>query len=166
MNNACRQLEPLLVSAAAGDLDTLTPEQVAALEAHVNACPSCAARLAGQVPQPDARMTPPVVLPSEEQWDRVWEEIETGTGTAGGHSSPSVGLLRRLWQPLVAAAACVLLVVVWRSATPMARQPWDLELSNNVVVHEIETFGDVTPLVVYSSDDGAAVIWMLENEGA
>jgi hypothetical protein len=59
------------------------------------------------------------------------------------------------------------MVVMWRSAPMSETQTWELKLSHNVVVHEIETFGDLTSLVVYpAEDDGATVVWFLENEGA
>jgi hypothetical protein len=166
MTDACEQLEPILRLAAAGDFDALAPAQVAALETHVNTCPRCTARLAEHVPEPDADLAPPVQMPSDHQWNQVWDEIQAAPDNVSGRGSPGIARLRRLWQPLVAAAACLFMIVMWRSALPAAESTWNLQLSDNVVVHEIETFGDVTSLVVYGDDNGAAVIWMLEDEGA
>jgi len=167
MSESCRQLDQLLALAAAGDFDALTPQQVAALEAHLNTCSPCAARLARSAPAADVRLTPAVELPSEEGWDRVWEVIEAARQTRVRQAWPARGAVQRLWRPLLAAAACILMVVMWRSAPMSETQTWELKLSDNVVVHEIETFGDLTSLVVYpAEDDGATVVWFLENEGA
>jgi len=165
MNEACGQFEQLVATAASGNFDALTPEQVVALEGHLNACAHCAARLADHTPQPDAHLAPPIELPSEQQWNQVWETIEAAQ-TRAGPARPGIGGFQRLWRTVAAAAACLLLAALWRSATPSATAEWDLKLSDHVVVHEVETFGDVVSLVVYSDDDSAAVIWMLDDEGA
>ena len=166
MSESCRQFEQLLAFAATGGFDALTPQQTAALEAHLNTCSPCAARLARSAPAADVRLTPAVELPSEEGWDRVWEAIDAARQTRVRQAWSASGAVQRLWRPLLAAAACILMVVMWRSAPMSETQTWELKLSDNVVVHEIETFGDLTSLVVYpAEDDGATVVWFLENEG-
>jgi hypothetical protein len=167
MSETCQQLEGVLAAAAAGDFAALTPQQAAVLEAHLSACSPCAARLARSAPAADERIAPAVELPSEEDWDHVWEAIDAATQTRVRHARPARGGVRRLWRPLLAAAACILMVVTWRSVPMSGTQTWDLKLSEDVVVHEIETFGDLTSLVVYPADgDEATVVWFLENEGA
>jgi anti-sigma factor RsiW len=167
MSERCQQLEGLLAAAARGDFDAMTPEQVAALEAHLNTCSPCAARLARSTPVADVRVAPAVQPPSEEGWDRVWEAIEAERQTGVRQAGPARGAVHWLWRPLLAAAACILMVVIWRSVPMSETQTWELKLSDNVVVHEIETFGDLTSLVVYpAEDDEPTVVWFLENEGA
>jgi len=167
MSESCRQLEQPLALAAAGNFDALTPQQVAALEAHLSACSRCAAHLARSAPAADVWFAPAVELPSEEDWEHVWEAIDAAMETRVRPAWPARGVVQRLWRPLLAVAACILMVVMWRSAPMSETQTWDLKLSDNVAVHEIETFGDLTSLVVHpAEDDGATVVWFLENEGA
>jgi len=167
MSETCQQLEGPLAAAATGDFAALTPQQVAALEAHLSACSCCATHLARSAPAADVRLIPAVELPSEKGWDRVWEAIDAARQTRARQAWPARGVIQRLWRPLLAAAACILMVVMWRSAPMSETQTWELKLSDNVVVHEIETFGDLTSLVVHpAEDDGATVVWFLENEGA
>jgi hypothetical protein len=167
MSETCQQLKGLLAAAAAGDFAALTPQQAAVLEAHLNTCSPCAARLARSAPAADAWLIPAVGLPSEEDWDHVWEAIDAATQTRVQQAWLARGAVQRLWRPLLAAAACILMVVTWRSVPMSETQAWDLRLSEDVVVHEIETFGDLTSLVVHpAEDDGATVVWFLQSEGA
>ena len=92
----------------------------------------------------------------------VWERIDA----AGAAPQPPAYVLRRafrLWRPLAAAAACVALLLVWRAMSPAPQSSWSIELSEDVVVHEVEVFGDASAFVAYSEDGGAAAIWVLEE---
>lgn len=162
MTTPSDNLDELLDRVCAGRLDELTPEQVAALEAHLDATPTAAERLANVLPEPDPHLSAAVSSPTEDEWNAVWERIESVTSTTQSPRRPLSRLLR-IWSPLLAAAACVLLVVIWRLSAPPA---WKMQLSEDVVVHELEVFGNSTAFVAYSDDDdGSAMIWVFEENG-
>ena len=56
-------------------------------------------------------------------------------------------------------------MLMWRGMTPPEQSAWPIQLSDQVVVHEIEVFGDADAFVEYADDGGVAMIWVLENEG-
>lgn len=157
-------MDDLLMRVTDGRLDELTPEQVAALEAHLSATPAAAERLANVLPAPDPRLILPESLPSEVDWNELWERIDTAT--AARQPAPrAISRVLRLWPPLVAAAACLLLAVLWRTTLSPAESPWEIRLSDDVVVHELEVFGDASAFVAYSGDEsGTAVIWVFGED--
>ena len=63
MNAACEQFAAALQGFIDGRLDALAPEQVAALEAHLNACRACAARLAAAQARPEAALRDSLAAP-------------------------------------------------------------------------------------------------------
>lgn len=171
--------DQLLERVAAGRLDELSPEQVAALEAHVNESAAAAARLANLVPQPPAGQFAPVAEPTAAEWERVWRGVEAAEVRSAARGAGAVEVRRtvrdrggarrflRLWEGVAAAAACVLLAVLWRSSQPAAEASWPIQLSQHVEVDSLEVFDDSTAFVVVP-DDGSdgAVIWVLEESGA
>lgn len=173
MNENRKQLEALLDRVAAGELDALAPSEIEQLEAHLNEAPEAAMRLADVRP-PTMRIPAPAI-PAESAWDSVFERVvaaDDGVETTSPVRPASVaarrGRLPRLlkaWEPLLAAAAVVLLAVVWRFSPvqPNPADNWDLHLATDVSVDEIETYGDATSFVAYS-DDGSTVIWVVEND--
>jgi len=164
MTTPTESFDELLERVSAGQLDDLTPEQVAALEAHLNATPAAAERLVDVMPTPDPQLTSGVPSPSGADWDRVWERIDS-VATSRARPPRSLGRVFRLWQPLAAAAACLLLIVVWRTMLSPAEPPWEIQLSDDVVVHELEVFGNASAFVAYADDEsGAAVIWVFEED--
>ena len=157
-------VEKLLAQVAAGRLDDLTPEQVAVLEAHLNAAPAASERLASAAPPGDPQPTGAPPSPSETEWNRIWKRIDSAAVTRAPRPTRSMHTVR-LWQAVTAVAACLLLVVVWRLASPPTAASWQMRLSNDVVVHEVEVFGDATSFIAYSEDgSGSAVIWVLEED--
>jgi hypothetical protein len=163
MNASSHNPDELLARVADGQLDQLTPEQVAALEAHLNTTPAVADRLADVVPAPDPHLVPASSPPSEAEWDALWERVDSA-GSAR-QTPNTIARVLRFWRPLAAVAACLLLVVLWR-AVPWASEPsWKMQLSDDVVVHELEVFGDSSAFVAYSDDEsGSAVIWIFEGD--
>ena len=155
--------DELLAQVAGGRLDELTPEQVAALEAHLNATPAAAERLADVVPASDPGMSHMPAPPSATEWDELWERVDSALPVR--KSAPrEVGRVIRLWEPLAAVAACLLLMILWRAGPAPAQPAWEMRLSDHVVVHELEVFGDASSFVAYSDDDsGTAVIWVIEE---
>jgi hypothetical protein len=163
MTTPMDNLDELLACVAEGRLDDLTPEQVAALEEHLNAMPAAAERLAGIVPaaEPQLRDT---AAPSAAEWNDVWERIESATAP-GETRSRVIGRAAWLWRTVTAAAACLLLVVVWRIGASATEPAWEIQLSDHVLVHELEVFGDASSFVAYAEDgSGSAVIWVFEED--
>lgn len=163
MTKPIDNLDELLARVADGRLDDLTPEQVAALEAHLDATPPAADRLAGVTPTPDPQLTAAPPTPSETEWNGIWQRIDSAIPMRG--PTPTViARVIRLWRPLAAAAACLLLLLVlWRLAP--STPSWEIHLSNDVVVHELEVFGNSSAFVAYSDDDdGSAMIWVFEED--
>lgn len=163
MSTADRNLENLLATVADGRLDELSPDQVAALEEYLDASPDAAARLAAASPNPDPRLSPAAASPTTAEWDAVWDNVESASSTPNAQS----GLQRliRFWRPLSAAAACALLMLMWRGIPRSDDAAWPIQLSDQVVVHEIEVFGDADAFVDYGDGGGGAMIWLLEDEG-
>jgi hypothetical protein len=164
MTTPIENFDRLLDRVSAGQLDDLTPEEVAALEAHLNTTPAAAQRLADAVPTPDPRLTFAVPSPSDADWDRVWERIHSAEAAplAPRHA---VRRVFRLWQPLAAAAACLLMIIIWRTMLSPAKPSWELRLSDDVVVHELDVSGDASAFVAYADDgSGTAVIWVFEED--
>jgi hypothetical protein len=162
MTETNHNLDALLALVADGRLDELTPEQVAALEEHLNARPEAVGRLENVVPEPDSLAGHAGPAPSEAEWEAVWDGIDAGCAVAGGSEPRRIGRVITFWQPLVAVAACLLLIVFWR-AMP-SRNRWPIELSDHVVVHDLEVFGDESAFIAYSDDNtGSAIIWVFDE---
>ena len=154
-------LDKLLARLRDGAIDELSPEEIAALEAHLNAETEFADALADTVPVPDCPAFDRSG-PTAAEWEGVWQSIESAqTQEAGKTRSPR---FVRFWQPLFAAAACLMLVITWRfgaSNTPH----WNAQLSNDVVVHELEVYDDASSMVAYTGDgSGSAIIWVFEED--
>lgn len=164
MNAPEHNLDDLLARVADGRLDELTPEQVAALEAQLEADPGAAERLADVVPASEAVLSPEIPPPSNAEWEHVWDAIESALPARALAPRASRRMFHR-WRPLVAVAACVALVVLWHLTPTEFGSPRPLRMSDHVVVHELEVFGDESAFVAYSDDDaGSAVIWVFESD--
>ena len=163
MTTPGENLDELLDRVAAGQLDELTSEQVAALEAHLNTTPGAAERLADIVPEADPRLSVIAPTPTDADWGEVWRRVDSAALTRES-TARVIGRTIRLWQPLAAAAACLLLMILWRVAPLRTEPAWELQLSGSVVVHELEIFGGDSAFVAYSDDDGSAVIWVFEED--
>jgi len=163
--SAKRNNDDLLRLVADGRLDALRPDEVAALEKHLLADLRAADACASVPPEPDPLFaSTPVPLPTESSWQGVWREIERA---AREKHTPVRSLGWRLWPPIMAAAACVLVLTSWFSRPAGTAGAADSLLATNVEVLELEVFGDETPMVVATGDHGAAIIWVLdESEGA
>lgn len=162
---ACRDFEDAIGHFVAGRLHAIAPERMAALEAHVNGCAACAARMesAGVVPGdvPDEAVAPP----NEDEWAKVWSGIEQAT--ARTVSAPRPGRWLRTVQTWGAiAAALALTISVWQFGAGGAESAWVLELArgDDTEISSIEVFGDSMPMVLFAGDDEISVIWVFENE--
>jgi hypothetical protein len=165
-------LEQALRAVSHGDLDALTPEQVARLERVLNDEPAVAQRVGAQVPRCDALLADALreldqsAKPSGQNWQNVWEQIETAAPAAiGRHETGVSARILRLWRPLAAAAACLLLVAGWKLMPAPADELWPMELASNVEISDIEVGDGMTSFVVSTGDEsGSEIIWVLDDQ--
>lgn len=75
-------LDEWLEQSLRGDFDALTPQQVAALEAALNASPELAARAAAAPPRVELP-SPEIALPTQAEWDAVWAKVNARVAVAG-----------------------------------------------------------------------------------
>lgn len=166
MNRACETIRDALQAVESGRLDALSDAQVSSLESHLEDCAACAARLAGADPPAVSSRNASLAGPSDAEWSAVWDGIESGSATTD--SRPVRARLRlapRFWTMGAAAAALLLAVGLWRVGEWPGSGP-HMQLSSNVEVHEIEVFGDATTFVALDDRGGAAMIWVVQDEGA
>lgn len=166
MSAAENRIEQLLATVAAGRLDALSAEQLAELERALASDARLAARVGTVRPAADARLRATVPLPTPAQWSETWDAIDSRTA-AGARRTAAAGLrILRLWQGLAAAAACLLVVWMWRMQSPPSTG-YAIELTTSVQVDELEVFGDATAVVVAPSDEMPyPVISVVMNGGA
>jgi hypothetical protein len=138
-------LEQALRAVSHGELDALTPEQVARLERVLNDEPAVAQRVGAQVPQREAPLAEALdewdrsAQPSRQEWQNVWARIETAAPAAVWRNQAGVSArILRFWRPLAAAAACLLLVAGWKLMPAPADELWPMELASNVEISDIE----------------------------
>ena len=166
MNRACETIRAALQAVETGRLDALSDAQVSSLESHLEECAACAARLSGAKPPMDSSKRAPPAGPSDAEWSAVWEGIENASATTDLQPKRSRStIVLRFWPVGAAAAALMLAVGLWRVGHLPGSRP-SMQLSSHVEVHEIEVFGDATTFVALDDDGGAAMIWVVQDEGA
>lgn len=172
MTSPPENLDAALRAVAAGELDSLTPAQVAALEEALNREPRVAARLKSCAPVPDPLLAAALTrltqhhAPTKIAWDRVWERVdEATTPVVARHQATPARVLFRFWKPLAVAAACAVLALTWRFGSPSADE-WPLRLATSVEIVSLEVYDGATPFVIQSGGEhGVSVIWMLPDQG-
>ncbi|QOJ15445.1 MAG: hypothetical protein HRU75_12710 [Planctomycetia bacterium] len=159
----CVLLSDALTALREGRFEALTPDAVAAAEAHLNTCAACAGQLGAVRPasagDPLVRAAP---SPLPVQWRRAWSAIaDRSPASSSIWRGGRAGILRSAWTPLAAAAACVMMVVSWRLAAPPVESGlWSLAAAGDVRVLEMDVGDGVTAMV----GDGPTVVWILEPE--
>lgn len=153
----------------AGQVDALHPEEVARLEGLLNSSPALAERLGGQVPPVDEKLAAALralearAAPDASAWTRVWHALDAAAPAARhaavGRRRPRV---LRLWAPLTAAAACLLLALLWTGRGHPPAESWPLRLATDAVISELEVSGDTMAFIVSAGD--VNVIWVLPTE--
>jgi len=168
MSQSHDSLDAALRAVAAGQWEALTPEQVERLERVLNEEPAVAARLAGRKPELGARLAEVLEVlveqtrPAPRVWQDMWERIDAAAPAAVRHGA---GRILRLWTPLAAAAACVILVLLW-TLEPSTSEEWPLQLATSVEIDELEVPEGATPMVISTGgENGIDVIWVLEDKG-
>lgn len=163
MSDGSRDIQTLMALAEAGRFDELAPQEMARLEAYLNGDQAAAARFANQRPPPARELAPRVAAPAGAAWARVWGEIDAATRAA-----PRVRTIR-LWRAavgLMAAAACIVLAVIWSAGGRPPGSRDALHLVAGAEIQEIEVFDDATPFIVSAGDDGEIpVIWVMGDSG-
>lgn len=164
-------LDEALRAVAAGNLDALTPEQVARLERVLNDEPGVAARLAACTPAPEPKLATALqaaeqaALPPAQRWDLTWQRIDAAAPLTQRRAHAGIaGRLIRLWQPLVAAAACLMLAVMWRTTSSPTEDAWPMQLATDVQIDSLEVPDGMTSLIVAGGDDNYKLIWILPDE--
>lgn len=155
-----KDIQAELEALAAGWLDSLSPEQIARLETHLNANPTAADQLADRTPTVEPVLHTGVEHPPAEAWESVWENIESAT------ARPITWLPRllRLWQPLAAVAACLLMVGIWYFNREAAPAPWPVEWAREMEINDLQVFEGSMPFVLSAGNDGTiSMIWVIEN---
>lgn len=177
MNRDCMLLRDSLDALVADGFAALSPDRIAALEAHLNSCRDCAERIGAARPSDvsdGVRMAArAVVPPTAAEWESVWNRVEVATqGNSSVWSAGGRGIWRRAWRPLAGVAACVMIVAAWRFASPIV-QPrlfvpppvdglWRLADAGDVEVLEFEVGDGMTAVV----GGGPTALWVIEpNEG-
>ncbi|MBK8913741.1 MAG: hypothetical protein IPM64_03905 [Phycisphaerales bacterium] len=159
----CARQSDALTALREGRFDALTPDAVAAAEAHLNHCAACADKLGAARP---VSASDPLVQaprqPAAAQWRRAWAVIaDRSPSVSSIWRAGRAGILRSAWTPLAAAAACVMMVVSWRFAAPPVESGlWSLAAAGDVRVLEMDVGEGVTAMV----GDGPTVVWILEPE--
>jgi hypothetical protein len=159
MNPDHRKIETLFAQLAAGRLDELTPQQISALEAAIHESPELADRLAAIAPPGDAGLQAPAATPSRAEWARTWNAIEESFASRPSAQPAPAGRIYTLGRAAAAVAACIGLVVLWRSLpfTPATSSGWELAASNDTEILELEVFDGRSATLHFADDDSGAV---------
>ena len=159
MSSINDNLRDALDAIVTGDLDGHTPDQIARLEARLNANADARASLADVVPAVEPALHAAVEVPPDDVWEDVWQRIDESV------SAEPQPLLLRLWRPLTAVAACVLMVGFWSMGNKPAVADWPVEWAQEVEIDELEVSEGATPLVAaVGSEDPVPVIWVIDDE--
>ncbi|MBI5866365.1 MAG: hypothetical protein HZB38_17990 [Planctomycetes bacterium] len=153
-------LKSLLARVEAGELDSLTPEQVARLEQHLHESPAAADRVGRAQPPTDRLLAAPIAGPSETEWAGVWSAVESNFASQRKERSATAGRVVSLGRAAAAIAACVAIFVLWRSlpTSKPAGEGWGLAVATNVEIHEVEVFGGRSSMLHFADDGSGAVL--------
>ena len=155
-----KDIQTELEALSAGRLDSLSPEQITRLETHLNANPEVADQLADSMPAVEPVLHAGLEHPSAEAWESVWENIESATV----RPTTMLPRLLRLWQPLAAVAACLLMVGIWHYSHEAAPEPWPVEWAQEMEINDLQVFDGGIPFVLSAGNDSTiSMIWVIEN---
>ena len=168
MSRPVDNLDDALQAAISRGLDALTPDQVERLAAILDERPDLAAQLADRIPVIEPQLADALAqaerqsLPSTGAWSRAWDRIAAAQPKVARR--PRVGpQILRLWRPLAAVAACLVLAAAWWIGTPRPPTAPPLRLATDLEIDRLEVYDGDTPFVVSIGDSGAVIIWVLEE---
>jgi anti-sigma-K factor RskA len=164
----CQTLQSAIGALAAGRFDDVSTDQMAVLEAHLNECADCAARLADV----RARLALPfdvaVDSPAPEAWDIVWRAIEAGPSGQAERAGLGRGIRWRWWAAgaMAAVAAILLIIGLWPMAGTVQPLPEvQFASADDVHIESLSVFDQGTPMVLSVGEDGGiSVIWVVEGQ--
>lgn len=168
MQGPPRELDELLRALTRGDPSAVSAEELARIEAALEADPGLTAALAAE----PAGVGDPLVAavgdttptPTPEEWARVWDHITAGTAAA---MRPAVAHRASVWLrlrvPLAAAAAVLLAVGMWWNWEGRGGDAWEIRLAADVEIDDIDMQDSTTPVVIRLRPDGPVVIWALAD---
>jgi len=156
MNAPADEIRQMLARVSAGELDELSPAEIAQLEVALNEDDTLAAQLA-EVPA--GGDWPVQLTPSDTEWEAVWQGVSARTGQQR---------IKGWWlRPLgVAAAVVVLLGVWWSGSQHEAVDPWQIQPDTDFEIVSYEAGSDTTPFIMSGGEDEFPVIWVIDMEGA
>ncbi len=163
-----QELDELLRALTRCDPGAVSDEELARIEAALDADPSLAAALAAKT----AGVGDPIAAavgtttpsPTPDEWARVWANIAARSATAARSAvARPAGMWLRLRVPLAAAAAVLLAIGTWWSWERRADDEWVIHLAADVEIVDIVMQDSATPMVIRLRPDGPVVIWALEN---
>lgn len=167
-------LDQLLAALESGDPAGLDERLLAQLE-HALACnPELLARLADRTPAPPANLAVQLAAwevvesPEPAAWNRMWDRIVAAEVRSGNTRGARRPLILRLWQPVMAAAACLLLTLGWRLGAPSESTTtdfWPILLATDADIQQVEVYdGDTSFIFATGGNNSVQVIWVLPQE--
>jgi len=167
-DEACERLSALIKALAEGRCDELAPEDITVLEAHLNECAVCGARLAEARATLEPGLDQAFVDPPPDRWDGVWERITASSVEPVAEPAPA-GWRRvlRSWASLSAAAAVLMVAALWQFVPQGGSGEWDFRLAGpgDVAIESLEVFGGSTALTLsVDEDSGVSIVWVMEEE--
>ncbi len=157
----------MLLSGRPNDLDA---DQLAELETALNENAELAEHVAHLIPARDSRLAAALDRldaygrPTPADWDAAWSRINAAAPATAISRPTSIPGALRLWKPLAAVAAGLLLTVTWQTRSPAIEGPWSLQLGHDVQIDNLEVADGLTAFVLSTGDNGIDVIWVLEDE--
>lgn len=164
---ACETIRHAVDALLDGRFEAISPEAMAAAEAHLNECPHCAARLEAALPASDSMLRAKLDVPRPDAWHAVWERIELETRPR--QTAPTVYRFARTFSALAAAAVLLLAIGLLRFGpfSGGASEELRLAAAEDVQIESLEINGDEMPFVISAGEkENIPVIWFVQNEGA
>jgi hypothetical protein len=156
-------LQHILNLIAGGELDRLTPADIARLERCDDSELSAIADRSARVSHDP--LVAAVAQPGAAEWARMWSVIDARSQATRRDSRKS-GIIQ-IYRAAMAVAACAALAVcLIRGGGSADEAPlaWDLQLSGDVDVLELEAFGSTVSAVDLVNDEsGAAIISLFDD---
>ncbi len=169
MNTAqsCEHYRETIAALSAGRFDAIEPDQMAAVEMHMNDCAACRSALADVTPIPEPRLCQSPALPADESWSNVWEKLDAAAPSTT-HVQARILRFARPWGTLAAAAVVVFMVSLWWTMPGTAADDWAFQLAGagDVEIESMEVFDDSTSMLMSFGDDDISIIWVMDDEGA